>query len=65
MTYYEVNLWDSLIEVCYMGDLITTLDEAQAEFLAAWDYVYAQGDEHITPTLDVVEYDNQGFVGYA
>jgi len=62
MIYYEVNLWDELIGVCYMGDPITSLDEAQAQFLDEWDYVYAQGDEHIMPTLDVVEC---GFIGYS
>ena len=65
MFKYEVNLWDTLIEVCYMGDTMKTLDEAQVAFLAAWDSVYLAGDEHIFLSMDVIEYDDQGnFVAY-
>ena len=64
MFKYEINLWDTLTGVCYMGDATPSIDEAQVEFLEMWNYVVAQGDEHITVSMDTVEYDNQGFVGY-
>ena len=63
---YEVNLWDELNGVCYMGDPTSSLDEAQEDFLSSWDHVYVNGDfGHIYPSLDMYEADDNGsFIGY-